>query len=213
MEKADRKDEVKLLLATKTVEPERIKMAIEAGANLIGENKVQEYQQKADALKDTVCERHFIGHLQTNKVKEILKYVTCIQSVDRLSLAEKIESQLEILDMDLDIYIQVNTSGENSKSGVPAEDAFKLMEAVAGLPRLKVKGLMTIGLFSDNEVSVRKSYALLRDFRDQGQMLGLLPQGALELSMGMSGDLDWAILEGATMVRVGSAVFGSRNYQ
>ena len=212
-QKAGREDEVRLLLATKTVEPERIKMAIAAGATLIGENKVQEYQQKAEALKDIVCERHFIGHLQTNKVKEILKYVTCIQSVDRLGLAEKLQTQLEHLDKHLDIYIQINTSGEESKSGVAPEQAFSLMEKIAGLPRLKVKGLMTIGLFSDEEIPVRKSYSLLREFREKGQRQGLLPVGHLELSMGMSGDIDWAIQEGSTMVRVGSAVFGKRHYQ
>lgn len=206
-------DSVRLLLATKTVEPERIRMAVEAGETLIGENKVQEYQQKADALADLNCERHFIGHLQTNKVKDILKYVTCIQSVDRITLAEKLQSQLESLDRELDIYMQINTSGEQSKSGAAPEEALRLMEQLAALPRLKVKGLMTIGLFSDDEVLVRKSYALLRTFRDKGLEQGLLPGGPLELSMGMSGDLNWAIQEGSTMVRVGSAVFGKRNYQ
>ena len=203
---------VKLLLATKTVEPERIRMAIESGESLIGENKVQEYQQKAEALSDLTCERHFIGHLQTNKVKDILKYVSCIQSVDRLSLAEKLQTQLEKLDKTIDIYIQVNTSGEQSKSGVPPEEALALMEKIKSMPRLKVKGLMTIGLFSDQESPVRKSYALLRDYLHKGQEEGLLPEGPLELSMGMSGDLHWAIQEGSTMVRIGSAVFGKRHY-
>lgn len=205
-------EDVQLLLATKTVEPERIRMAIAAGETLIGENKVQEYQQKAAALADINCERHFIGHLQSNKVKEILKYVTCIQSVDRISLAEKLQLQLESLNQELDIYIQINTSGEASKSGVAPEQALKLMEQIASLSRLKVKGLMTIGLFSDEEVPVRKSYALLRTFKEKGQQEGLLPQAPLTLSMGMSGDLNWAIQEGSTMVRVGSAVFGQRNY-
>lgn len=205
-------EDVQLLLATKTVEPERIRMAIAAGETLIGENKVQEYQQKAAALADINCERHFIGHLQSNKVKEILKYVTCIQSVDRISLAEKLQLQLESLNQELDIYIQINTSGEASKSGVAPEQALKLMEQIASLSRLKVKGLMTIGLFSDEEVPVRKSYALLRTFKEMGQQEGLLPQAPLTLSMGMSGDLNWAIQEGSTMVRVGSAVFGQRNY-
>lgn len=204
---------VRLLLATKTVAPDRIRMAIAAGESLIGENKVQEYQQKADALADLTCERHFIGHLQTNKVKEILRYVTCIQSVDRLSLAEKLQAQLESLNRTIDIYIQINTSGEQSKSGVAPGEALRLMEQIQGLSRLKVKGLMTIGLFSDEESPVRKSYALLRAFLDKGQQEGLLPAGALELSMGMSGDLDWAIQEGSTMVRIGSAIFGQRHYQ
>lgn len=205
-------EQVRLLLATKTVTPARIRKAIELGERLIGENKVQEYQQKAAALQDVQCERHFIGHLQTNKVKEILKYVTCIQSVDRIALAEKLSAQLTALNRDLDIYIQINTSGEESKSGVKPEAALQLMEKIKMLPGLKVKGLMTIGLFSSDETAVRKSYSLLRDFKDKGQKEGLLPPGSLELSMGMSGDLEWAIQEGSTMVRVGSAVFGQRNY-
>lgn len=203
---------VRLLLATKTVTPERIRMAIEAGENLIGENKVQEYQQKATALADLDFERHFIGHLQSNKIKEILKYVSCIQSVDRPSLAEKLQDQLNKLDRSLDIYIQVNTSFEPSKFGCAPEQAFELMEIIQGLNRLRVKGLMTIGLFSDEEKAVRKSYQLLRNIKEEGQQKGLLPDGHLELSMGMSNDLSWAIQEGATMVRVGSAIFGKRNY-
>lgn len=205
-------DSVRLLLATKTVTPERIRMAIEAGEHLIGENKVQEYQQKADALADMNIERHFIGHLQSNKIKEILKYVSCIQSVDRRSLAEKLQLQLEQLDRSLDIYIQVNTSFESSKFGCAPDEVFELMELIQGLGRLRVKGLMTIGLFSDQEKAVRKSYQLLRTIKEQGQDKNLLPAGPLELSMGMSNDLPWAIQEGATMVRVGSGVFGKRNY-
>ncbi|GAB3357671.1 YggS family pyridoxal phosphate-dependent enzyme [Arachidicoccus ginsenosidivorans] len=206
--------EVRLLLATKTVAPAIIRKAIALGESLIGENKVQEYQQKAAELQDVHCERHFIGHLQTNKIKEILNYVTCIQSVDRTSLAEKLSAQLEVLDRYLDIYIQINTSGEESKSGVKPGEALRLMETIKGLPRLKVKGLMTIGLFSSEEIPVRKSYSLLRDFKDKGQAEGLLPVDTkLELSMGMSSDLGWAIKEGSTMVRVGSAIFGKRNYR
>src|SRR5690606_28285201 len=124
---------------------------------------------------------------------------------------EKLSARLEFLQRALDVYIQINTSGEQSKSGVSPEQALQLMEAVAKLPRLRVKGLMTIGLLSDQELPVRKSYALLREFKERGQKEGLLDAGHLELSMGMSGDLDWAIQEGSTMVRVGSAIFGHRN--
>ncbi|SEA57127.1 hypothetical protein SAMN05192529_12927 [Arachidicoccus rhizosphaerae] len=203
---------VRLLLATKTVEPERIIQAIEAGETLIGENKVQEYHDKAEALSDIHCERHFIGHLQSNKIKEILQYVSCIQSVDSISLAEKLSAQLLKANRTLDIYLQINTSGEASKFGADPGEAFQLMEKVKTLGGLQVKGLMTIGLFSDQEVPVRKSYALLRTLKEKGQREGLLPEGHLELSMGMSGDIEWAVLEGSTMVRVGSAVFGKRNY-
>lgn len=213
-EKANRANgSVRLLLATKTVAPEIIRMAIENGENLIGENKVQEYQQKAAALADLACERHFIGHLQTNKAKEILKYVSCIQTVDRLSLAQKLDGLLKQEDRQLDVYIQVNTSFEESKFGCAPQAAMELIEQVNSTGSLRIKGLMTIGLFSDQEVAVRKSYALLRQIKEKGQQLGILPKGDLELSMGMSSDLLWAIQEGATMVRVGSAIFGKRNYQ
>ncbi|HTN35710.1 MAG TPA: YggS family pyridoxal phosphate-dependent enzyme [Arachidicoccus sp.] len=205
-------DSVRLLLATKTVEPARIRLAINAGETLIGENKVQEYQQKAADLADLSCERHFIGHLQTNKAKEVLKYVSCIQSVDRLSLAEKLNTLLKAEDRKLSIYLQVNTSFEDSKFGCNPTEVYTLMEQLQTLDALKVKGLMTIGLFSDDEKEVRKSYQLLREIREKGQQLGLLPAGQLELSMGMSNDLKWAIQEGATMVRVGSAIFGNRIY-
>lgn len=203
---------IRLLLATKTVTPERIRMAIDAGETLIGENKVQEYQQKAAELADLDIERHFIGHLQSNKIKEVLKYVSCIQSIDRHSLAEKLQAQLDQRDSSLDIYIQVNTSFEPSKFGCAPTDAFDLMEKIQRMARLRVKGLMTIGLFSDQEKAVRKSYQLLRNIKEEGQQNGLLPAGEVELSMGMSSDLPWAIKEGATMVRVGSAIFGKRNY-
>lgn len=205
-------DSVRLLLATKTVEPARIRLAINAGETLIGENKVQEYQQKAADLADLSCERHFIGHLQTNKAKEVLKYVSCIQSVDRLSLAEKLNTLLKAEDRKLSIYLQVNTSFEDSKFGCNPTEVYTLMEQLQTLDALQVKGLMTIGLFSDDEKEVRKSYQLLREIREKGQQLGLLPAGQLELSMGMSNDLKWAIQEGATMVRVGSAIFGNRIY-
>jgi pyridoxal phosphate enzyme (YggS family) len=204
--------EVRLLLATKTVEPARIIQAIEAGETLIGENKVQEYHDKAEALSDIRCEKHFIGHLQSNKIKEVLKYVSCIQSVDSISLAEKLSDQLIKLDRTLDIYLQINTSGEASKSGAEPKEAFHLMEKTKTLTGLRVKGLMTIGLFSDQELPVRKSYELLRILKEKGQAEGLLPEGHLELSMGMSSDIEWAVLEGSTMVRVGSGVFGKRNY-
>lgn len=203
-------DEVKLLLATKTVSPDRIRMAIEAGESLIGENRVQEYTEKFEAIKDLNCERHFIGHLQTNKVKEVLKYVSCIQSVDRIELAEKLDSRLQNEGRSLDIFVQVNTSFEESKFGVTPEEAFALIKKINALDTLKIKGLMTIGLFSDEEVLVKKSYRLLREIKDRAIAEGLVTDDCGALSMGMSNDLQWAIEEGATMVRVGSAIFGRR---
>lgn len=210
-DKVNRKhSDVRLLLATKTVAAKKIKMAIEAGELLIGENKVQEYTEKFDAIKELPCERHFIGHLQTNKIKEVLKYVSCIQSVDSIDLAEKLEARLQYEGKKIDIFVQVNTSFEESKFGVASDKFFDLIKRINQLGTLNVRGLMTIGLLSEDELLVKKSYRLLRDLRDEAMAKGLLQQASNELSMGMSHDLEWAIEEGATMVRVGSAVFGER---
>ena len=206
-------NEVKQLLATKTVPVERIKTAFEAGQTLIGENKIQEIKEKYEGLKDSPHETHFIGHLQTNKIKEILKYgVTCIQSVDRLRLAEKLNQRLIFEKKEIDVLIQVNTSFEESKFGVAPENAVELIEQVSRMERIRIKGLMTIGLFSAETEKVRRCFRLLRDL--QQQVIGMnIPNVAMpELSMGMSGDLETAIEEGATIIRVGTAIFGKRPY-
>ncbi|NIG55199.1 YggS family pyridoxal phosphate-dependent enzyme [Chitinophaga sp. Cy-1792] len=205
------KDSVRLLLATKTVAPERIKLALEAGQTLIAENKVQELKEKYEALKDVPHENHFIGHLQTNKVKDILKYeVQCVQSLDRIELAEKLHQRLSTEGRHLDVLLQVNTSGEESKFGVHPDQALALAKAVAAFSTLRIKGLMTIGLLSADAVQVRKCFQLLRTV--QGEIAAAAIPGVemKELSMGMSGDMDIAIEEGATIVRVGTAIFGKR---
>lgn len=205
--------EVKLLLATKTVDPERIKITLQAGQTLIAENKVQEVKEKYEALKDTPHTSHFIGHLQTNKIKEILRYgISCVESVDRLDLAEKLQQRLEFEDKTIEVFIQVNTSDEESKFGVHPSEAIALVKKVAALPRLKIKGLMTIGLFSAETEEVRKCFQLLRKIQQDIIALNLPNVEMNELSMGMSGDLETAIEEGATIVRVGTAIFGQRIY-
>lgn len=205
-------DAVKLLLATKTVSAENIRVALEAGETLIGENKVQEVKSKYDFLKGIPHEAHFIGHLQTNKVAEILKYATCIQSVDRMSLVEKLDQQLQKEGRSLDIYLQVNTSNEASKFGEDPAEIFSFAREVSRYDTLKVRGLMTIGLFSAEEDEVRKCYRLLREIKLK-LVEEQLPNFTLEeLSMGMSGDMEIAIEEGATMVRIGTAIFGQRTY-
>ncbi len=201
---------VKLLLATKTVSAENIKIALQQGETLIGENKVQELKEKFEALKDTPHKTHFIGHLQTNKIKEVLKYADCIQSVDRLELAQKLNQRLQYEGRSMAVLIQVNTSAEESKFGIAPENAVQLVKAVAAMDAIRIKGLMTIGIFSAETEKVRKCFRLLKNI--QSQITGLkLPNVAMdELSMGMSGDLEAAIAEGATIVRVGTAVFGKR---
>ena len=206
-------DEVKLLLATKTVSAENIKIAFEAGEHLIGENKAQEIKSKFDDLLNIPHQKHFIGHLQTNKIKELLRYdVTCIQSIDRLDLAEKLQARLAFDKKQIDVFIQVNTSNEKSKFGIAPERAIELTKQVAELPNIHIKGLMTIGLFSAEEAKVRVCFKLLKELQQQIAALNLQGVEMNELSMGMSHDLEFAIEEGSTMVRVGTAIFGKRIY-
>ena len=205
--------EVKLLLATKTVTPERIQQALAAGYTLIAENKVQELKEKYEALKATSHTNYFIGHLQTNKIKDILKYdVSCVESLDRYDLAEKLHQKLSQAGREMDVFIQVNTSGEESKFGVAPEEALALTQQVAQLPTLHIRGLLTIGLFSAEQDKVRKCFQLLKSIQQQIFALNLPDVQPYELSMGMSGDLEVAIAEGATIVRVGTAIFGERIY-
>ncbi len=206
-------NEVKLLLATKTISAERIKMALQAGQTLIAENKVQEIKEKYEALKEIPHTNHFIGHLQTNKIKDLLKYnVSCIQSLDRLDLAEKLHQRLQFENKTIEVLIQVNTSFEESKFGVHPDNAIELVKHVAHLETLKIKGLMTIGLFSSETEKVRKCFRLLKDIQQQIIALNIPNVKMQELSMGMSGDMETAIAEGATIVRVGTAIFGQRIY-
>ncbi|UZT98805.1 YggS family pyridoxal phosphate-dependent enzyme [Chryseobacterium fluminis] len=206
-------DEVKLLLATKTVSAERIKIALENGETLIAENKVQELKEKYEDLKNIPHENHFIGHLQTNKIKDILKYdVSCVQSVDRLELAEKLHQRLLTEGRTMDIFIQVNTSNEESKFGIHPDLAIDLVKKVAELNSLRIRGLMTIGLFSAETEKVRACFKILKNLQQEIIRQNIPDVEVKELSMGMSGDLETAIEEGSTMVRVGTAVFGERIY-
>lgn len=208
-----KRDEVRLLLATKTVNPERIRKAFEAGYTLIAENKIQELKEKYEDLKDSPHTSHFIGHLQTNKVKEILRYdVNCIESVDRLKLAQKLQNRLVYEEKTMNVLIQINTSFEESKFGISPENALDLVREVAKMDRIRIKGLMTIGLFSAETEKVRKCFRLLKEIQNQIIQKNIPNVEMKELSMGMSGDLEVAIEEGSTIVRVGTAVFGKRPY-
>ncbi len=205
-------EEVKLLLATKTVPAELIKQALIFENNFIGENKIQELSQKRPLLKNENVEFHFIGHLQTNKIKEVLKYANCIQSLDRIELAQKLNQRLQFEGRSIDVLIQVNTSYEESKFGVSPEKALAFAKEVSQYDTLKVKGLMTIGIFNAEQEKIRKCFKLLSNIRNQIAELNLKNVEMNELSMGMSGDLEIAIEEGATIVRVGTAIFGNRIY-
>lgn len=202
--------DARLLLATKTVPPERIMHAVAAGAKLIGENRVQELAAKDAELTGIDCERHFIGHLQSNKIREVLRYVTCIQSLDSTGLAEKLDKELQKSGKAIDVLVQINTSGEASKFGASPEEAERLVSAVARFDTLRVKGLMTIGLLFSHGAAARRCFVTLRELRDRIAALGIPNVDMRHLSMGMSPDFDEAICEGATIIRVGSLIFGQR---
>ncbi|MEC0184752.1 YggS family pyridoxal phosphate-dependent enzyme [Paenibacillus peoriae] len=205
-------EEVRLLLAVKTVPAEKIIQALDFGETLLGENKVQELQQKYSSIGNERAEWHFIGHLQTNKVKDVLKYATCIHSVDRLKLGQALHSHLTKEKKKVDILVQVNTSYEESKFGVSPEEALILIQQLAQLDTLRIKGLMTIGKLSANQDEVRSCFRLLKSIQQQVIQQDYPGVEMKVLSMGMSGDLEVAIEEGATMVRVGTAIFGERIY-
>ncbi|OXA86875.1 YggS family pyridoxal phosphate-dependent enzyme [Flavobacterium hercynium] len=202
--------DVQLLLATKTVSAESIKIAVEAGETLIGENKMQELRDKNQILKELPIERHFIGHLQTNKVKDVLKYANCIQSLDRLSLAQELDKQLQRENRQLDVYIQVNTSFEESKFGLAPNDVLPFLHQIKKIKTLNIKGLMTIGLLDVEKEKMKPSLRLLREIRDEIYTDNTLELNDLKLSMGMSQDLELAIAEGSNVVRIGTSIFGNR---
>lgn len=200
--------EVRLMLATKTQTPETLREAFGAGEHFFGENRVQELVPKVDALVDIDITWHFIGHLQTNKVRDVVGRVKCIQSIDRVSLADEVQSVCVKRGTTVDVMIEVNTSGEASKHGVAPSDVWTLIEHVQTCTALRITGFMTIGALSDDEATVRGCFVTLRQIRDSYDA----KYGTrTELSMGMSSDLAWAIAEGSTIVRVGTAAFGERN--
>ena len=205
-----REDEVTLLAVSKTVAPERINQAIELGVDRIGENRVQEYLGKRDALLPV--EAHLIGHLQTNKVNQIVGKVAMIQSVDSLHLATALNTAAQKRGLTLDVLAEVNIGGEEAKSGVSPEAAADFCAQLQEMPALRLCGLMTVPPISDTEAEKRKYFSemcrLFIDIRDKNRD----NKNMHILSMGMSDDFEEAILEGSTMVRIGSAIFGKRQY-
>lgn len=201
---------VRLLPVTKTVPSERLRLAIAAGVDWLGENKVQEAALKSEELADIPSLKYsVIGHLQTNKAKYVARFAHEFQALDNLRQAEALQRRLEIEDRTLDVFVQVNTSAEESKFGMRPEDASSFVQKLPSFDRLKVQGLMTLAIFSDNHVEIRRCFQKLRAVRDQVRQID---ERVKELSMGMSGDFELAIEEGATVVRVGQAIFGARAY-
>lgn len=200
---------IRLVAVSKTRPAADINEALLAGQSLFGENYVQELASKFIEVKDG-AKWHFIGHLQSNKVKYIAGQVSLIHSVDRFSLAEEINRQWSRLDKTCDILIQVNISGESTKSGTTESDALQLVKDCSKLSNIKVKGLMTMPPFFDDPEAARPYFAELRRL-SQTIVAAEIPGVEMqELSMGMSGDFEAAIQEGATLVRVGTSIFGER---
>ncbi len=203
--------EVKLIAVSKTFSAEKIAEAMDAGLYRFGENRVQEIVPKFEQLKERKAEWHFIGHLQTNKVKKLLEVPTkYIHSVDRLEVGVELEKQLQKRGEARHILVEVNTSGEASKSGVEPAEALELIRSLSSFQTLRIKGLMTIGALTDDMAAVRKCFVTLRELFTRVREEAIAGVDMAELSMGMSGDFEIAVEEGATMVRVGTAIFGER---
>ena len=205
-------DDIKFLAATKTVEPEVINHAISLGLKYIGENKVQELLSKYDDYNLQNCSLQFIGHLQTNKVKQIVGKVDLIQSVDSVKLANEIAKQSLKLNKTTDILIEVNIGREENKSGVYPENLEELLCEISQINGISVKGLMTIPPICDNKHKISKYFNKMHNIFIDISQKKLDNISMTILSMGMSADYYEAILEGANMVRIGSSLFGARNY-
>jgi pyridoxal phosphate enzyme (YggS family) len=206
-----RPGDVRLVAVTKTKPASAIAEAFACGQSIFGENYVQELVAKAAELPKEIC-WHFIGHLQSNKVRQVAGLVQMIHSVDRISLAREIDRHWGELGKICDILVQVNISREASKSGTTSEEVFGLIREIATLPHVRIKGLMTMPPFFDDPEAARPYFKALRELASEIEAARIPGVEMKELSMGMSGDFEAAIAEGATLVRVGSALFGERIY-
>lgn len=204
-------EEVTLIAVSKTKPISMIQEAIEAGQTVFGENKVQELCSKYEELPKNLC-WHMIGHLQRNKVKYIADKVTLIHSVDSLRLAETIEQEGIRHNRIIPVLIEVNVAGEESKFGVSVEETIPLISQIAQLPHVKIQGLMTIAPFVEDPEENRPVFAALRQLSVDIKGKNMNNVDMAILSMGMTNDYEIAVEEGATMVRVGTGIFGARDY-
>ncbi len=207
-------DDVRLMAVTKTVCAEYINFAIDnCGINLIGENKVQEYLSKKDVLNLNNVEKHLIGHLQTNKVKKIVGEVDMIQSVDSLRVAQVISNEAQKSEINTEILLEINIGDEDSKTGFDKIEFEESLCQISQLPNIKVKGLMTIPPICENSLELEKYFERMNEYYYEIKEGNYPNFDFAILSMGMSGDYKEAILHGSNLVRVGSAIFGARNYK
>jgi pyridoxal phosphate enzyme (YggS family) len=205
-----RPDEIRLVAVSKTMPTEAVRTAIEAGARILGENYIQEAKAKIETLIDHDVDWHFIGHLQSNKAKYAVRLFDLIHSVDSPKLARELNRQAAKTGKIQQILVQVNVAKEDAKSGVHAEDLMALVGVISELPNLSLKGLMTMPPYFNAPEKVRPFFAELRRLSERVAQSRVANVAMQELSMGMTGDFEAAIAEGATLVRVGTAIFGER---
>ncbi len=204
-------DDVTLIAVSKTKPLSDVEEVLDLGTKEFGENKVQELVDKYEHIKEPV-NWHMIGHLQTNKVKYIVDKVKLIHSVDSLKLAETISKEAVKRDVCVNVLIEVNVAEEESKFGIKLDEVVSLVKSVSTLPNICIKGLMTIAPFVDEPEDNREVFRSLHDMASEIEALNIPNVSMKELSMGMTNDFEVAIEEGATYVRVGTAIFGTRNY-
>ncbi|KQC03896.1 MAG: hypothetical protein APR54_02225 [Candidatus Cloacimonas sp. SDB] len=204
--------EVQILAVTKTVSVENIDLALKSGISLIGENKVQEAEAKLPLLQEKYREFHFIGHLQSNKINKLLPLKPdLIHSIDSLSTLKKLNHRLQELSRIQDVLLQVNTSGEYSKFGITPEETESFLKQSQEFEHIRIKGLMTIGMFTTDVAVIRKCFRTLYELFHEIKTIDLANSEMKYLSMGMSNDYEIAIEEGANILRIGTAIFGTRN--
>ena len=212
IESGRKPEDVKLMAVTKTVEPVFINHAIQCGIDLIGENKVQEFLSKKPYLKLDNCKAHLIGHLQTNKVRQIITEVDMIQSVDSVKLAKEISKRSEMAGITTECLVEVNIGDEESKTGLDMNLLYETLNEIASLPNIRIKGLMTIPPICDNNEELNKYFSKMNEIFIDIKSKKLDNIDMCILSMGMSGDYEAAVRNGSDLVRVGSAIFGPRIY-
>lgn len=202
---------IRLVAVSKTVPADRVREAVDSGVTILGENYIQEAMEKFKALSKYHISWHFIGHLQTNKAKYAVRLFDLIHSVDSIKLASELHKQAKKINKIQNILIQVNVGEESSKSGVYKQDLLNLIENIGHLENLSVKGLMTIPPFFNAPEKARPFFSELRNLQDHIKNKNIPNIIMDELSMGMTGDFEAAIYEGATLIRIGTAIFGKRN--
>jgi len=202
-------EEIEIVAVSKTVEVERIKEAIRCGIKIIGENKVKEAEEKFSKIPEKF-ERHLVGHLQTNKVKKAIGLFDMIQSLDSLKLANEISKRALESGKVMEVLVEVNTSGEESKFGIRPDEVLDFVKSTSELKGIKVKGLMTVGLFTSDVEKARPCFRILKELFEKIKSENIPGIDMKYLSMGMTSDYEVAIEEGSNMLRIGTAIFGER---